>query len=266
MKLTVLLFYMFFNFFCIAQNQYALQLYNEGVQLYNKQKFEKANKFFSKSIDLEKNKDTYFARALCYGKMANKNGYCEDLATASSKGEKKATILFLKSCGTIDSVYSKLEQHFTKTVILSRTVTYTLSDSSKFSFTQKYASQQSDSLQTNSVMASRDSTVAEEPAEFPGGLDAMKDFMRANIVFPSSALKDIRVTSDKVLVEFTVFKDGTIHDIIVLNGLPGFPECELEATRVIAIMPRWTPAYINGLPVKCRISLPISFKFDKGNK
>jgi hypothetical protein len=36
--------------------------------------------------------------------------------------------------------------------------------------------------------------------------------------------------------------------------------CVAEAKRVVLFLKKWTPAQINGMPVKCRLSLPLTFK------
>jgi hypothetical protein len=36
--------------------------------------------------------------------------------------------------------------------------------------------------------------------------------------------------------------------------------CVAEAKRVVLFLKKWTPAQINGKPVKCRLSLPLTFK------
>lgn len=246
---------------CISQNRNALEYYNEAVNFYNEQNYEKAEDLFTKSLALMKSSDVYFARALCRGKMANKNGYCEDLVKTGIDGSEEARKLFTKSCGKIDTSYTKLDQQFTKTTILSRVITYSISGGAKFEFKQKYATQQIDSLEVHSVPATQVFTVVEVAAEFPGGLIPMRDFMRDNMQTPEAMLKF--ESSKKAFVKFTVFEDGTLHDITVLQGAEGCPECDIEATRIVAIMPRWKPAQMNGHPVKCYFNLVVTFSLNR---
>lgn len=236
-----------------AQNKKALALYNKAVEQYNTNEYVKADTLFSESLRLEENVDAYFARALCRGKMADRNGYCKDLAHASANGKEEATKLFLKGCGKIDTAFTKLDQKFTKTVILSRTLRYKVGMDTSMAFTQQYASQQSDSM-AHSVPAAQVHTMVEAPPEFRGGFNEMMKFIQMNTVMP----KDIR-ESAKVLLKFVVYEDGTLHDITILKSAPNCSGCDVESTRVVAIMPRWKPAYFNGQAVKSYFNLPFHF-------
>ncbi|HJN06522.1 MAG TPA: energy transducer TonB [Bacteroidales bacterium] len=95
---------------------------------------------------------------------------------------------------------------------------------------------------------------AEKPS-FPGGYKAMMSFLKKNIVYPKLANK-INITG-KVYIEFTVEKDGSVSDLIVLRGIGG--GCEEEALRVVNMMPKWNCGKQNGIPVRVRLTLPIKF-------
>lgn len=101
-------------------------------------------------------------------------------------------------------------------------------------------------------------TMVEEMAEYPGGIQAMGNFIKTNIIIPKEVSKD--KIAGKVFLKFIVFEDGTIKDVNVLKGVTGCEACDKESVRVIQMMPTWTPAKINGKPVKCYYTLPISFK------
>ena len=263
MKNLFILSYLIFAYSSSSQTSLSTNYYNEAVNFYNAKDYKKADSLFSISIDIEPHKDTYFNRALCRGKMANKNGYCEDLAKASHNGEEKATSLFLKTCGKIDSTFVRLDQKYTTTTILSRIITYNYSDSLNIVFKQKYASQESTltPISLEAVRATQEGEVfkiIETAAEFPGGVAALMQFITKNVIIPS-AVKQKQV-SGKVFLKFVVVEDGTVHDINILKGVPNCPECDEEATRLVAIMPKWKPASMDGKNVKCYFNLPISFK------
>ncbi|MDD3630767.1 MAG: TonB family protein [Bacteroidales bacterium] len=56
----------------------------------------------------------------------------------------------------------------------------------------------------------------EEPAQYPGGDEALLKFLRKNIKYPKQAIKD--QISGTVYVQFVVEKDGSITDVKVVNG------------------------------------------------
>lgn len=94
----------------------------------------------------------------------------------------------------------------------------------------------------------------DEKPEFPGGEDAMYEWLKENIKYPSNA----RDVEDDVCVEFVVEEDGSIANAKVLGpGLKAFKE---EALRVVNLMSKWTPGRNNGRNVRVLHTITISFK------
>ncbi len=60
-----------------------------------------------------------------------------------------------------------------------------------------------------------------------------------------------------MIVSFLVKEDGSLEDIKIVKGIG--EECDLEAIRLVQIMPKWNPAIQNGKPVETRIEMPIQF-------
>jgi protein TonB len=102
---------------------------------------------------------------------------------------------------------------------------------------------------------------ADQLPEFPGGVVAMMNYVKANIKYPQRAL-DAKI-SGKCQLKFTVQPDGSIDEITVLDGMTGCPECEAEAIRVVKSMPKWKPGKLAGKPVALFYNLPISFSLPK---
>jgi TonB family protein len=61
----------------------------------------------------------------------------------------------------------------------------------------------------------------------------------------------------KVVVEFIVNEDGTLSDIEVSQSLN--EECDKEAIRIVATMPKWKPTQFDDTNLKWPTSLPIVF-------
>jgi len=100
-------------------------------------------------------------------------------------------------------------------------------------------------------------TVVQEMPEFPGGQAEMYKFIQKNIVYPPSARE--AGISGKCYLRFVVNEDGKITNVEVLKGVPGCPECDREAVRVIKSMPAWKPGRQNGKEVKVYFTLPVNF-------
>ncbi len=96
----------------------------------------------------------------------------------------------------------------------------------------------------------------EQLPQFPGGDVALMDFVTQNLVYPPQAVKD--KVEGSVYVEFVVKADGKAEDAKVLRSLT--PECDAEALRIVRLMPKWTPGYKDGEPVRTTFVLPVIFK------
>ena len=83
-------------------------------------------------------------------------------------------------------------------------------------------------------------------------------YLRDNIKYPKEAQTN-RVQG-KVLVSFIIGKDGQLTNVKAESG-PGYGLNE-EAVRVVKKSPAWTPAYLNNVPVRCKYSMPVSFKLN----
>ncbi|MNY67333.1 Gram-negative bacterial tonB protein [compost metagenome] len=85
----------------------------------------------------------------------------------------------------------------------------------------------------------------------------MYAYLEKNLRYPESA-KEAAI-SGKVFVQFVVSEKGDITESQVVKGIRGCKECDLEAIRVIRMMPKWIPAKINGQAVKSKFNLPVNF-------
>ena len=98
--------------------------------------------------------------------------------------------------------------------------------------------------------------VVEEMPQFPGGENALVDFVAKNIVYPKEAQE--KGISGRVFVSFIVEKDGSISNVDVKRGIGS--GCDEEAVRVISAMPKWKPGKMKGEPVRVSYMMPITYK------
>lgn len=94
-----------------------------------------------------------------------------------------------------------------------------------------------------------------ELAEFPGGFDALGNYIATSIVYPEQAKAD--EVEGRVFVQFIVEPDGSVGDVTLFRGIGS--GCDEEAMRVIKTMPQWKPAQFKGKPVRSRFQIPINF-------
>ena len=87
----------------------------------------------------------------------------------------------------------------------------------------------------------------EKLPEFAGGLDNFKKLILKNYQYPSDVEEEIK---GKLVVEFTIYKDGSTGNFNILEDV-GFG-CGKELIRVIQRLPRWIPAEKNGKAVNTK--------------
>lgn len=96
----------------------------------------------------------------------------------------------------------------------------------------------------------------EKQAEFPGGIEALMQWLSMNVRYPEDAMKND--AQGRVIVKFVVNPDGSISDPTVLKSVE--PSLDQEAIRVVMAMPKWEAAENNGQKVASYFNLPIAFK------
>jgi len=101
-------------------------------------------------------------------------------------------------------------------------------------------------------------STAEQMPKFPGGDEALLNFFGSKIVYPEAAKND--QIQGIVVLSFTIEKDGSISDLIVMRDIGG--DCGDEALRVAKLMPNWTPGMQDGKTVRVSYKLPVRFQLD----
>ena len=98
--------------------------------------------------------------------------------------------------------------------------------------------------------------VVEQMPSFPGGSDALKQYLSNNVKYPVVAQEN--GVQGRVVVSFVVERDGSITDVKVVRSVD--PSLDREASRVVSSMPKWIPGKQNGSPVRVKYNVPVSFK------
>lgn len=97
--------------------------------------------------------------------------------------------------------------------------------------------------------------IAKETApEFPGGPDALNKFLAKNLSTPEELEAGER---KMVKVRFKVDADGAVTGFEVVES--GGREFDNEVLRVCKKMPRWKPAFQNGIYVPVTYMIPVTF-------
>jgi TonB family protein len=107
---------------------------------------------------------------------------------------------------------------------------------------------------------SRNKDVSEfmRDAEFPGGTDQWLRFLNKTFRYPDSAV--VHEYQGMVVVGFMVAKDGTLHDLKVVQSVNKY--LDEEALRVMRQSPDWQPAIFGGILSESYKRQPIVFKLE----
>jgi len=111
----------------------------------------------------------------------------------------------------------------------------------------------------NFVNYVRQGFTKEEQPTFPGGDFQMMVFVKKNVNYPDSAnLANIQGT---VYIEFIVNPKGELSNFIVLKGVNKW--LDMEALRVVKLLPNWLPGTVNDMPIFVKVSIPIRFRLGR---
>ncbi|WP_207427894.1 TonB family protein [Pedobacter sp. SYSU D00535] len=95
-------------------------------------------------------------------------------------------------------------------------------------------------------------------AGYPGGEEAFKKFIEANLRYPNKAIeKNIEGT---VKIGFRIAKNGSLSNFVVLDGI-GYG-CDEEALRVMKLSKNWYPFVRSSRPVVAEQTVAIRFELE----
>ncbi len=94
--------------------------------------------------------------------------------------------------------------------------------------------------------------------QFPGGQMELWEYLSKSLQYPEEAEK--AGTQGRVIATFVVERDGSITNARVVKALDS--SLDAEALRVINAMPKWKPGKQNGVAVRCKYTVPVTFRLD----
>ena len=101
------------------------------------------------------------------------------------------------------------------------------------------------------------------PPVYPGGMHKFYELLVNTMKYPSIAAENnIQGTTN---VSFIIEKDGSLTDVKINGPKLGYG-LEEEAVRSIKLTKKWTPALLNGTPVKVKYNVPVKFALPKSPK
>ena len=98
--------------------------------------------------------------------------------------------------------------------------------------------------------------VADVNPSFPGGDTELMNYIHKEMVYPEACIKEKK--QGRTLISFVVEKDGSLSGYKILRHV--HDDMDKEAIRLIKSMPKWTPAIKDGKYVRCKYTMPVTFK------
>ncbi|UKK57650.1 M56 family metallopeptidase [Prevotella communis] len=98
--------------------------------------------------------------------------------------------------------------------------------------------------------------VVEQMPEFPGGQEALMQFLRQEVKYPKEA--EEKGLQGRVVVRYIIEKDGSISEVEIVKSVNEY--LDAEAIRVVKAMPKWKPGKQNGEPVRVKFTIPVTFR------
>ncbi|MDO4496510.1 MAG: TonB family protein [Bacteroidales bacterium] len=107
-------------------------------------------------------------------------------------------------------------------------------------------------LQSDTVV-----TMCEVMPRFPGGENALMEFVQNNMKYPEEAVA--KKIQGRIVLSFIIEKDGSVSQVTPMKK-DYDPLLQAEAIRVVESMPKWEPGKTNGEPVRLKFVMPVTFK------
>ena len=105
-------------------------------------------------------------------------------------------------------------------------------------------------------------TSVDSVAVFPGGRLIWNKFVETNMNAGVGTDNGAKKGVYKVVIKFTVTKDGALKDFVPVTKYGyGFEE---EVIRVLKLSPNWIPAKKNGVNVNSKVEQPMTFVISYG--
>ena len=98
-------------------------------------------------------------------------------------------------------------------------------------------------------------TISSIHPRFPGGQEAMRAFFAEHARTPQ-VVRDSNIQG-QVMVSFIIERDGRVSNVEVVESL--HPEADMEAVRVVEMMPNWIPGKSRNRPVRVQFHMPVNF-------
>jgi hypothetical protein len=101
----------------------------------------------------------------------------------------------------------------------------------------------------------------DSPPFYIGGDSARTEFINSKRIYPEcNRCKGSTVYS---IITFTINEDGSLSNVVLKTGAQDCQKCDVEAIRIVMMMPKWNPAVFKGKNIKIKWDSYIPFTYLK---
>jgi len=102
------------------------------------------------------------------------------------------------------------------------------------------------------------SAVENKPTFNDNDANEFSKWVSEQVKYPQEAID--QNIQGKVVLQFTVNKEGQVEDVQVVRGVS--EALDAEAVRVVSSSPKWEPGSQNGTPVNVKYTFPVLFRLN----
>jgi len=254
----------------------SLEYYNEGLKMFQENKYKESESFFTLSAEISPHPDTYYNLALTKYNLKDTCGFCKNIKLASFYGDKEAGKLYVTKCIKQDTI--KYKNVLYKDTILSSVISADICTSEKRQqfllkdFTNEriiafyiYESNNPKEGKKDYMIEFPDVNkipdnrivcdIVDQLPQFPGGEEGRVNYLTSHLKYPQIA-KELGIQGVSY-IRFIIDETGQVSSVGIARGIGG--GCDEESVRVVKLMPIWIPAMREGKPVRVNYQMPIKF-------
>ncbi len=206
---------------------------DQGMQLFQSEKLDEANAFFSGQINKDDlNKEAYFKRGVVNWEQNDTLSACRDWSSVLALGDTATFLLLESKCHSTMIIEDE--------VIPAK------------EYKKLFAAELNQKKGEDPAMAR---TVVEQMPSFPGGDMALLTYLKNNTKYPADSKQ--KKVEGRVIINFIISPKGKVLFPYVVRGLDH--SCNEEAIRLVKNMPAWNPGKQKGKAVMVRYNLPVKF-------
>jgi TonB family protein len=253
----------------------AKDFFAKGLNEYDFERYESAEKLFNQSITIEPSLDANYYRNLSKKDIKRTCKRCENYKKKMEFSSKTAS-KYYKECVKKDSityegssptgiiyyclVYTKIIEskenmyyYFYRTNTLNgKTISFSIkNDITDTSVNPIAVFPDINNTPTDKI----EFYLVDEMPKYIGGDEARIQHLTENIHYPQYAKEN--GYSGTVYVTFIIDEKGMVKDVKLLRGF--YKSCDDEALRVVSIMPEWIPGKVDGKVVRVRFNMPVKY-------